>query len=612
MNTENNNTDLSNTTIVEAGAQSEADQAQTQAEQIVADASYDRLREAIGRKVTEAIQSGGMLVTEKPELMGHDHNGAIYRYGPIGFDAWQGFLPKSMQQHYNCQHCEQAWIEMTCLAVMAKDGTLTYPLAQAIVECSDDPVIAQLFETYPMVKDAVSNTTHRRATVTPVPHLTHTIVKKPVGGFDHFYGAEAEVISQYNSTHSPFNDIEYVTNLYGKLTAKDLHPLILQKIAIYVKEQKWSTEDTAIGRSDDLVALVNHVRAIAENTGRGMVYLWSMLQRPENGWMRHINSSLLGNILDAAVEMQSVDDKEMALTRVKELIGRATQPGKYKVTTAPATENHLDQAVKALTQAGFENVLERRLLPLEEVQSVIWVQTDVDAPATAENEKPISGLLAARQRLKEKRDPASATISELDKILGKKVNNVDISAMAFIESLGDYASIAVPSENVGLYPVFVTSSVHDGEYDAVMKFNKTIDKHAHMLQSPTPVPYQVMAGYAEVTEEGLPFPRELPVLAVFKSNYYPGAETTFVLHVENVGYNFQQTMEKHGTCILGTSFTSDWFGMHRPLVDLSRTMPMNTEAGPGAAGGIFLKVGMILNAVRKDGTKERIQLTSVK
>jgi hypothetical protein len=122
----------------------------------------------------------------------------------------------------------------------------------------------------------------------------------------------------------------------------------------------------------------------------------------------------------------------------------------------------------------------------------------------------------------------------------------------------------------------------------------------------------VMAGYAEAFEEGLPFAREIPVLAVFKSNYYPGAETTYVLHVENVGFNFQQTMTQHGSCTLGTSFTSDWFGMHRALVDLSRSIPMNTEAGPGAAGGIFLKVGTILNAVRKDGTKERIQLTSVK
>lgn len=612
MNTENNNTVQSN--IVEGGAADATDPAVLQAETVVAENSYQRLREIIGRKVTEAIQSGGVLVTEKPELVGNDHNGDIYRYGPIGFDGWQKFLPRSAQQHYNCRHCEQVWIEMTSLAVMAKDGTLTYPLAQAIAECGDDPVIASLFAKYPMVKDAVSDTANRRATVSPVPRLSNLLVKKPVGGFDHFFGADAEVIHAYNAAHSPFNDLEYVKKLYDQFISPDLHPLILQKIFNYVKHEKWSEADeyTALSRSDEVVALVNHVRDMATRSGRGMIYLWSLLQKTENRWMGHINGSLLGIVLDAAVEMKDTDNVEMALTRVKELITTATKPGNYKVTSAPASDNHLDQTIKTLTAAGMENMLSRRLMPLDEVQSVIWVQSEPNTPAAPVDEKPISGLLAARQRLKEKRDPASATISKLDEIMGKQVKNVDISVQSFIENIGDYASLSVPHANVGLYPVFVTTSLVDGEYDAAMHFNKTIGKHAHILQTPTPMAYQTVASMAECNAEGLPFAPEIPVLALFKSNYRPGSETTFVLHVENVGYNFHQMMEKHGTCILGTSLTSEYFGMQRAILDLSRTMEMNTDAGPGTAGGIFIKVGLILNAVRKDGTKERIQLTSVK
>lgn len=614
MSTENNNTDLSNTTIVEAGTAA-TDPAILEAENTVAESSYQRLREVIGRKVTEAIQSGGVLVAEKPELVASMSDGEdIYRYGPIGFDAWQGHLPKSMQQHYNCNHCNAAWIEMTCLAVMEKDGTLSYPLAQAILECSDDPVIAQAFAAFPFLQKDVENTKNRRASVMPVPQLTGLLIKKPVGGFDHFYGADAEVINAYNHAHQAFNDLEYVKTLYAQLTSPDLHPLILQKMFTYVKNEKWSkTEDyTALSRSDELVALVNHIRDNAAKTGRGMIYLWSLLQKKENGWMRHINGSLLGIVLDAAVEMKDIDDVQMALTRVKELISRATQPGKYKVTTAPASDNHLDQTVKALTEAGLANMLERRLMPLEEVQSVLWVQSELNAAPAPADEKPISGLLAARQRLKEQRDPATATLSKLDEIMGKKVNNVDMSVRAFIESIGDYASLAVSSEVQAMHPVFITTSVHDGDYDVALHFNKTIGKHAHILQSPTPLTYQTMASLAECYQEGLPFAPEIPVLAVFSSNYRPGAETTYVLHAENIGFNFAAMMEKHGTCILGTALTSEWFGMQRAILDLSRSIPMNTDAGAGTAGGIFMKVGLILNAVRKDGTKERIQLTAVK
>lgn len=573
----------------------------------MAETSYVGLSELIGKKITEAIESGKILVQEKPTVMADHSEGTIYSYGPVDFGHWHMSLPQSRQQHYNCDYCKQAWPVLTSIAILNDDGSLTYPLHEAILEFQHDPIVAKMLRDFPSMRDI----SKRRASVLPLGRISGVVIKQQVGGFDHFHGCERSVWEAYNAAHTSFADIKYVQTLFDKFSSKDLNPIILEKIFQYVKGQKGMREDTALSRADELVALLKQIRKMMETSPYAFTYLWSLLQKNDKAWLRHAYSSMLGMVLDAAVEMRDTDNMELALVRVKELAAKAAAPENYKNKTAEASEASLDQCVKFLHENNFQGSLSRRLLPLEEVNDVFWIQSEPGADQPAVEEKPMSALERARQQLKTKRDPDTSTISKLDEILGKVVNEKRMSVSAFIDGLADYATLAVSHETVVLAPVFVTGAVEEGNHDGLLNFDKRINEFGSLLQAPQPIPYQYVASLAEMEPGMLPMAPEIPVMAVFKSNRITSNEVYYVLHVENVGFNFQQAMVKHGTCIMGSMIKTEHFGYSRAIVDLSRNMQMNVDAGKSAAGGIFLMVGTIFNAVRKDGTKEKIILTSV-
>jgi hypothetical protein len=581
----------------------------------IADASYERLRKAIGEKVTAALTSGKILITQRPTEIQTDKDSSVASFGPIDYHHWHLALPQEAQQTYRCNHCAQAWSIMTSLAVLNEDGSVTRPLAEAILECSDDSVVTAMFEQHPDVKANLENLATYRAQFLPLAGLpSHLLFEgEDVDGYEHFFGATKDVVKAFNAQLEQFGDLNYIQTVYTKLTSQRLHPELLAKIFKYVEIKLPNVrEDTALTRAPALVELIKTIRTMESNGGRGFLYLWSMLIKKENGWLRHLYKSVLGIVLDATVEMNDVDNMEMALLRVKELMGKATADENYKNKSAPASDQGLDGAVKFLSDNGFTTSLNRRLLPLEEVTSVFWTMQDPKAETPVVVEKPLSKLEQARASLKNQRDPAATGAAKLDEILGKHVEQVDMSVAAFIENISNYASLAVSYRVTGMIPVFVTGPEEEGDHDQLLNFDKGVHPHAHLLAMSQPMTYQQLAQMAEVEPGVLPLPKELPVLAMFRSKRFDDGDTNYVLHLENLGFNFWKMMEKHGSCILGTTIRSEHFGHSRALVDLSRNIPMDTTAGRSTAGGVFLRVGTVFNAVRMDGTREEITLTSVK
>lgn len=582
----------------------------------IADGSYDRLKKVIGDKVTAAITEGKTLVMEKPTVVGESSRGTVYSYGPVDYHHWHSVLPEEAQQTFKCNHCGAAWSLLASIAILEDDGSLTYPLAQALVECEDDEVVTAMFARYPDVASDVKNPAARHKHMLPLGQLPMHLLHQEVddGGYEHFYAAPFQVLRNFNNAHRAFNDLQYVQTLYSKLVAKHLHPEILDKIfkVIEIKMPDVRT-DTALTRADEVVKLVKTVRLMDANGNNGFLYLWSQLIIRENGWMGHIFGSILGIVMDAAIEMNDNDNMEMAMLRVKELLSHATSAENYKNKTAPASEQSLDGTMKFLAENNQTGVLSRRLLPIDEVVSVFWTTTEANAAEPAAEEAPMSALERARAALKKQRDPAVSAVAKLDAMIDNHVTSVNMSLATFIESIGNYATLAVSHRTQSMFPVFVTGPSEEGDHDFLLNFDKGVHPYAHLLQTPQPMAYQTIAQMAEVMNADVPYPKELPVMAFFKSQRFPTEPENYVIHLENVGYNFHQMMDKHGSCVLGSTVRSEHFGAYsRPLVELSRNIPMDTHAGKNAAGGIFMRVGMVFNAVRKDGAREEILISSLK
>lgn len=316
----------------------------------VAEASYQRLREAVGRYVAAAIQSGKLVVMEKPQPV-PGSGGAMVTYGPVQFSHWQAHLPEEAQQYYNCRYCQQAWAGLSTLAVMDEDGYLYYPVAAAFLECADDPVIAKLFENYPEVKVACGDTTNRRATIYPLDRLSDMYIEHEVGGFCHFFGfQDKDVLRLWNKDHEAFNDQMYIMGLFEQFISTEINLPLLTKLFQYIDKEIGEKEHTALSRADELVKIIGSVRRAQNLSGRGYAYLWALLHKKENGWLRHVNGSLLGIVLDTAIELRDKENMSAALANVKNLLKTATADENYKQKTAESSLGALEQTFKFLEQ----------------------------------------------------------------------------------------------------------------------------------------------------------------------------------------------------------------------------------------------------------------------
>ena len=584
----------------------------------VAEASYQRLREAVGRYVAAAIQSGKLVVMEKPQPV-PGSGGAMVTYGPVQFSHWQAHLPEEAQQYYNCRYCQQVWAGLSTLAVMDEDGYLYYPVAAAFLECADDPVIAKLFENYPEVKVACGDTTNRRATIYPLDRLSDMYIEHEVGGFCHFFGfQDKDVLRLWNKDHEAFNDQMYIKGLFEQFISTEINLPLLTKLFQYIEKEIGEKEHTALSRADELVKIIGSVRRAQNLSGRGYAYLWALLHKKENGWLRHVNGSLLGIVLDTAIELRDKENMSAALANVKNLLKTATAGENYKQKTAESSLGALEQTFKFLEQKGLKGTMERRLLPISEVDSIIW--HTASKPDVAVEVKPeVSAADAAFNKLLEKKDGDVQANKKMDEILGAVNVEKRMSLAAFIEGLDAYDSLAFTPASRHLWPVFATTSANEGDHEELLNFVDGVGKHVSLLNTPRPYAFPAMVDLAGLTGgtkmDGMTMVRmmsgqrmpNMPITAILRAG-----KEGFIAHVHGFALNFQDSIKEHGSCILGTTIKSEHFGMSRALVELSKQIPMKTDAGADATGGVFMAGdnSMVLKAVLKDGTTETIYITS--
>lgn len=572
------------------------------------EASYLKFRKTIAKHFGAVAASG------KPFFYGQDQSQEANdgSFGIMSLDNWRLSVPQSRQQHYNCNRCRTTFQYLSVMAYMEDDGTVRYPLAEAVKELADDPIIANMLKTFPEVEKKVHMQERSNSVAyVPVSLIASFVIDGKDGGFDHFYGLTHDEAVAYNAKRQGFGDYEYIKTAYQSLTNPALNLDLLEKVFKYVKNAIGEKEHTALSRSDAFIAIARKVRELQKLGGVSFSYVWALLEQRDHSWLKHFGRSVLGYTVQATLELRESTNLEAALHRIKSLLSTATAPENYKNKTAEASENSIDATYTFLVQNGLENALARRLMHIDEVTSTIWRSSEV-VKKEVEAVKPVSALDAARQELKAEKNPDTALNNKLDDILGTTLRKETMSAKAFLESLDKYAKVAIARESNMVAPVFATTSFVDGDYEKLLNFDKLIGKDVMLLTVPKPVGYHIAAGLSSPDAAyPNPLPEEIPVEAIFKSRSVAGEVDNVVFHMSHFGANLQRQFAHHGSAILGSALVSEHFGHSRAVVELSRKIPMEVTAGPNAAGGIFLKLGYFINVVTKEGDRIQIQVTSV-
>jgi hypothetical protein len=574
-----------------------------------ADRCYDRMRDAIGRHFEAALTSGKHIVVEKAQY-GSAPGDLTMSYGPFNFDDFRLALPASTHQYYNCSHCRQVWSQMSGIAVLDDNGVITYPLVDALKEVAQgDPFAALLL-------DKLGERKAQRAILTPVSSLSQVVLENDVGGWSHFYGLKHGVhLREFNEGLRPVFDFEYVQTLFQRFVTNELNTDLLAKIFTYIEVQIGKQEHTALVHGERLVQLILDTRRIQDKTGRGLLWLWSTMQRRQNSWMRHINGSCLGIVLDGEREVKA-DPSKMALIlgNVKTLLASATDPENHKQKTAPSKEASFDQAVAFLMERGLKDTMRRRLMRLDEVQSVLWSAEDARRnksdfePTAPEGYDPVAQAIAG---LKVEKNTDLNASAEMDKLLGNVNVQVSMSVLAFIAGLDNFESLRLSQLNVNAVAALVTTAATEGDHDQLLTFDKELGPYAATLHTPKPITY---ADFCSVmgNDRIVSATKDLPVAAIIRSHRIPGTEPNYLVHVEGFASGFATQLASFGTMILGSSIRSDHFGMSRPLCEISKRIPMEGRDAEHTVGGAMLRVGMVFEATLKNGTKQTIALTSWK
>lgn len=589
-------------------------------DRLAADACYEALRTDIGEEITAAILSiggedGKVLVLEKPQVVGDSHEGRLYNFGIIGYNTWHSALPLVAQPHYNCNYCSEAWVDLTSMAVMDNKGNIEYPLVNAFIKNSETPIIKAMLDQNPPLQKMIETRASRRPELVPLPQLHQHFIHHTVGGFEHFYGAKKDIVDAYNAQHQTFLDIKYVEVLHAMLTEPDLNIDILTKLLAHIKAQIGERPHTALSRGDALVKLVTTVRDMLKNSRYSFLYLLALLQVKENSWMKHIQSSVLGIVLDGAVKLREDEDMEGVLRAVVHMLDNVTDGVNYKQKTAEASQASVEQAYKFLVENNYANAMRRRLLPLAEAKTV-WKKPDAETAAVVEETK-VDPLAEAFKQLSDQKNPDVKVNNKLDSILGKVVYDENMSLVNFIKSVADIKVLEV-SYLTAIRPVlgFVAAAELPGEYDDFLVFEKSVHDTASVLRTPGGEQFHNCVSLAGVKKEELIDPTypAMPVTAILRMdrNVPVDGVPNYLLNIPRMGFNFHATTKgQFGTCVLGTTIKTEHFGMSRALVELSSKMTMDVSAGEDAVGGVLLQTGMAFNAVYSDGTRKRILLTSV-
>lgn len=603
---------------------------------------YRTLRQLLSTAITEALTSGLAVYTRK--LATVDAAGVGIDRRILSFNTWNLTLHPTVRQHYNCNACRANWDEIFSICVQKEDGQIFYPAVQALLQAyrAGDAVIENLFRNAPGQAEGFIQYLVEAAL--PVPNELFPLFAVPTTansgtddrGWEHFHLADYDVLMDYNENRVRFGDIEYVDALFKRLIDKRFNGEAFTKLCEAIrkdvldkqKETFSSIDSSALTRHPDLVKFIEEIQLYHKVSGTGLVYLHERLGRSANGYLRHLNSSVLGNAFDAYFDLlENPNNFDGILAKVTGILARAVDSANYKNKVAEAKPGTVEQAYKFLQEEGLQSTLLRRLIDMDEVNNVKWVQSLLPVVATTVD-KPVENLDDAFKAVMGTKDTPENRLEEVKQKLGLRVDQTSVakrmSIKAFIDDMSNYAKIEMNLEaNARVQPYFATTSVdRETNHSKLLRFLDQYTDHVLHYTTPSPVSsisfaFDKVNNDLEVTDTELDMStrvESVEINAILES-VDRDTEVMYVANIPGAAGTIAYMFKGHGTAIIPSVIQGEYYGMSKAFQELSANFKMTVKEGckvRNALGGIYIQPGLLFNVTLKDGSKETIYLSSYK
>lgn len=603
---------------------------------------YISLRNVLAAAITAALTSGNAVYERK--LFTVDGFGVGTDRRILNFDTWRNTLHPTTQQHYNCNTCRTNWDVIFSICVQKEDGQIFYPAVQALLQAyrAGDPVIENLFRNAPGQAEGFIKYLVEAAL--PKPNELFPLFNVPVemnseydnAGWEHFHLADRDVLMDYNENRVRFNDIEYVDGLFKRLIDKrfdgeaftKLCETIRKEVLDKQKDTFSAIDSSALTRHPDLVQFIKEIQLYHKVSQTGLVYLHERLGRSGNGYLRHLNSSVLGNAFDAYFDLlENPNDFDKIMSKVTGVLRRAVDAANYKNKVAEAKPGTVEQAYKFLQDEGLQSTLLRRLIDMDEVRDVKWTMTVLPEPVKAEN-KPVETLDDAFKAVMGTKDTEEKRLEDVKQKLGLRAEQTSaakrLSVNAFVESMSGYAKIEMDLEaNPRLQPYFATTSIdRETNHSKLLRFLNQFTDHVLHYSTPSQIPSASFASERvndqleaiEGSTDPIRVTKVVSITAIMESRDRD-EEVMYVANIPGAAATIAYMLRGHGTAIIPATIQADHYGMSKAFQELSANFKMGVKEGcsaRNALGGIYIQPGLIFEVTNMDGSKDTVFLSSFK
>ena len=602
---------------------------------------YLSFRGALSKAIEDAVTSGNALYDRRLDVL-DGLVGVKIDKRILGFDTWRNTLHPTRQQHYNCDKCRATWEQIFAIAEQQPDGTIQYPAVKALLAAHrhGDPVIENLFRNAPNgaqgFKDYLTEASKPTPNgLFPLTAIQHTMSEgADKDGWDHFNLGNLDVIMNYNESRVPANDVDYVDNLYKRLVDTRFDGEAFAKLCVTIRrdvlEKQSETfsqiDGSALSRYPDLIEIVEKIRLFNKVSKTGLVFLHWSLGRSANGYLRHLNSSVLGNAFDAYFDLlDNPNDFDGIMAKVIRIMSRAVDSANYKNKVAEAKPATLEQAYKFLQENNLATTLLRRLVDIDEVRNTVWRPT-VQAPSEVVVPAPVNTLDDAFKTVMAGKDTQENRVANLSEKLGLRVDRkhetIRMSTAAFVAKLEDIALISLPVDhNARVQPYLATTSIdNDVDHSKLLRFHGIDVDHGLQYTTPAAVSAETFAfsninENLEVISTNLNLEdrnRNLVVTAVFPITDSDD-RVGYIANIPSAGATVTHMFRGNGTAIIPSTIQGDHYGMSKAFQELSAKFKLSVKEGctvNNAVGGVYIYPGMTFDVVYKDGRSDTVYLSS--
>lgn len=576
---------------------------------ITADEAYERLRAGIRGAFTMLVENNRPLVMEPQMLASYDD--LLDVLVDLGAD----------RQYYECQHCRSFWNYYSRVYGVNPDSTLTSPVYMVL-----QSLYAEHGVMVPLRHEPKK--TMSRATM-PLHKLGYTFTTSEAGGFTHFHGCDEQAAKIWTEARKPFVDRKFIEAFIIRMRG-GVHYTAANIAMLHAELKDKVRLPKAIGLLTpyaDLLKTIADIKPTSLTT-----FLQIMLMEEANSWIYHLDGSTAGMVLD---ELRTAGANDLTPQWIDRLLGKvnaALDGDQYKKRTAPTSVSAVQQATAFLKDGGWEKVIERRYVGIDEVEGV-WTKSDVAvAEQVVEQVDTRSALEKAADEFVNKNSKQDQSSSLAAAISARRENTRSIQSVslaALINILSKDDSIAQLKLNInhpsGHIYSLVTDAIDDTvDYSGLLKIENPATPNlpwSTYIVSTSRVTGQdvrsviraEMAREASETNHRATLP-EIPVYfdvkkvtAILRND---GKSTPALMALLEENRYLRTMFGNAGTLLLGSMIENQHYGYSRAICQLSEKIPMaNTEVA--SAGGLIIDVGSQLDAVYKDGRRVQYTITAV-